>query len=478
MNFEFLNTFLVFLLGVLLESWNIFVETAPYLIFGLGIAGLLNVLVPDQKIVDYLGASAGKVRSVVNAALAGLPLPLCSCGVVPTAMSIRKRGANRGATLSFLISTPETGVDSIAVSYALLDPLMAVFRPLAALVTAVLAGLADNFLIGEHSEKMTIKKPENYGKKAGVLAVSTFIGTPLQEKTCSSSSSSSCSCHKPVDSGSEKTESIGTVTRAIDVKPSGPKFLKINNNSENTQRLSMVSPNFRKEVSSCGCEECGYEEKELGKDGKHKKSGIEGINLEPGEDRKNKESIKSTLIKGVKYAYIELPAEISKWMLIGIFFAGIISYAIPENLIQNYLGGGFNSMLVMLLVGIPLYICATASTPLAASLISKGMSPGTAFVFLLAGPATNAATITMVARFLGKRSAALYLGVISLCALGAGFLLDWFYLKLGINAVATVGTAKELLPEDLKLGFAFFLLPLMLYGIFRSKNECGCSECH
>jgi hypothetical protein len=135
-------------------------------------------------------------------------------------------------------------------------------------------------------------------------------------------------------------------------------------------------------------------------------------------------------------------------------------------------------MLVMLIVGIPLYICATASTPLAASLIAKGMSPGTAFVFLLAGPATNVATITMVARFLGKRSAALYLGMISLCALGAGFLLDWFYLKLGISAIATVGTAKELLPEDLKLGFAFILLPLMVYGIFRNEKECGCSECH
>jgi hypothetical protein len=165
-------------------------------------------------------------------------------------------------------------------------------------------------------------------------------------------------------------------------------------------------------------------------------------------------------------------------MFIGIVFAGIISYAVPESLIQNYLGSGFGSMLVMLLVGIPLYICATASTPLAASLVAKGMSPGTAFVFLLAGPATNAATITMVARFLGKRSAALYLGVISLCALGAGFVLDWFYLKLGISAAATVGTAKELLPEDMKLGFAFLLLPLMLYGAFRSEKECGCSERH
>jgi hypothetical protein len=114
-----------------------------------------------------------------------------------------------------------------------------------------------------------------------------------------------------------------------------------------------------------------------------------------------------------------------------------------------------------------------ASTPLAASLVAKGMSPGTAFIFLLAGMATNAATITMVAPFLGKRSAALYLGVISLCALSAGFVLDWFYLKPGINAVATAGTAKEFLPEDMKLGFAILLLPLMLYGIFRSEKNAA-----
>ncbi len=196
----------------------------------------------------------------------------------------------------------------------------------------------------------------------------------------------------------------------------------------------------------------------------------------PEKMGKHKDSGTTRLIKGIKYAYIELLAEISKWMLVGILFAGIISYAVPESLIQNYLGGGFRSMLVMLLVGIPLYICATASTPLAASLVAKGMSPGTAFVFLLAGPATNAATITMVARFLGKRSATLYLATISICAIGAGFLLDWLYLKLGISAVATVGTAKELLPEDLKLGLALVLLPFMLYGIFRSEKECGCSN--
>ncbi|WP_268767994.1 permease [Methanosarcina mazei] len=188
--------------------------------------------------------------------------------------------------------------------------------------------------------------------------------------------------------------------------------------------------------------------------------------------------MKEDILECLKYAFIELPGEIAKWMLIGILLAGIISYAIPETLVQEYLGGGFSSMLVMLVIGIPLYICATASTPLAASLVAKGMSPGTAFVFLLAGPATNAATITMVARFLGKRSAVLYVGVISLCAIGAGILLDWLYFKLGISVTATLGSAEEMLPESIKLGFAVLLLPLMLYGIFRRNHGCGCTECH
>ncbi len=119
----------------------------------------------------------------------------------------------------------------------------------------------------------------------------------------------------------------------------------------------------------------------------------------------------------------------------------------------------------------------TASTPLAASLVAKEMSPGTAFVFLLAGPATNAATLTMVARFPGKRSAVLYAGVIYLCALGAGFLLDWVYLKLGISATASIRTAKKCFPKP-ESGLAALFLPLMLYGIFYREKECNCSDRH
>ena len=170
-------------------------ESAPYLIFGFGVAGILNALVPDQKIVNYLGTSAGKIRSVINASLAGLPLPLCSCGVIPTAMSIRKRGANRGATLSFLISTPQTGVDSIAITYALLDPLMTIFRPLATLATALIAGLADNLLIGEEPEKSGSKRQEKPGNKTEILAVSTIMGVSAAGSKCSSPSCN-CSTHE------------------------------------------------------------------------------------------------------------------------------------------------------------------------------------------------------------------------------------------------------------------------------------------
>jgi uncharacterized membrane protein YraQ (UPF0718 family) len=445
--------------GILLSSWGIFVESAPYLIFGFAIAGILNVLVPDQKIVDYLGTSAGKIRSVINASIAGLPLPLCSCGIIPAAMSIRKRGANRGATLSFLISTPQTGVDSIAVTYALLDPLMTVFRPLATLATAVIAGLADNLLIGEEPEKNGIKKQEKQGKKAEILAVSTLMGVSVTGGKCSSLSCG-CSTHEAAEIGKEELPVLNTAplkTTPLDLK-TGPK--------EGIQPLplspTMYVPEYRSEneAYSCGCGHCAEESREGLTDERAEKSG------------------KEKLLKGLKYAFIELPGEISKWMLIGVLLAGIISYAVPETFVHDYMGGGLSSMLVMLVVGIPLYICATASTPLAASLVAKGMSPGTAFVFLLAGPATNAATITMVSRFLGKRSAILYLGVISLCALGAGIILDWLYLKLGVSATATLGSAGEILPESVKLGFAVILLPLMLYGTFRRDRECGCSECH
>lgn len=371
-----MDVLLSVLSGIAIESWHLFVDMAPYLFLGFVVAGLLHVYIPERQIMRYLGSSAGKFRSALHASLLGIPIPLCSCGVVPTALSLQKRGATKGATLSFLISTPETGVDSVAITYALLDPIMTVFRPLAAFITALSAGVAENFL---NPEKLPLA-----GNKA---AMNTASGKKniLMLQSMAACSDSSCSCQP---------------SPAKDAAPSGPGRLK----------------------------------------------------------------------EGVRYAFVELLGDISRWLVVGIILAGIISYAVPYELVSSHLGGGITSMLFMLVVGIPLYICATASTPLAAALIAKGMSPGTAFVFLLAGPATNAATITMVTKFLGKRSAALYLGMIAVCSLGFGLLLDLIYFRLGIEASSVVGSASEILPESVKLIFALVLLPFIVRGI--SKKQC------
>ncbi len=351
--------------GVLFESWSLFLEMSPYLFLGFLIAGILHVLVPDEKILSYLGESAGKGRSVINASLMGLPLPLCSCGVVPTALSLKKRGATKGAALSFMISTPETGVDSIAITYALLDPIMTVFRPLATLFTAIAAGIIEN--ISSANEK----KP--------------LLSKPLVMMHASAAPGCGCSCSDGACSS--------------------------NGNANASSRIAA----------------------------------------------------------GIRYAFVDLLGDISKWLIIGTLLAGVIAYLIPEEVISSYLGGGIFSMVIMLLIGIPLYICATTSTPLAAALVAKGMSPGTAFVFLLAGPATNAATITMVMKFLGKKTAMVYVGTIAVCSIGFGLLLDLIYMSLGVKAAAVVGTGGDIVPASIQFVFALVLLPLMAYGITRKK---------
>ncbi|WP_407283030.1 SO_0444 family Cu/Zn efflux transporter [Methanolobus sp. WCC1] len=366
----FIDSIFSVVLGILSESWGLFEEAAPYLFFGFVVAGLLHALVPDEKILKYLGKSAGKFRSALNASIIGIPLPLCSCGVVPTALSLKNRGATKGATLSFLISTPETGVDSIAITYALLDPIMTVFRPIASMTTALFTGLAENIIGEKRESKKSLLSSEN-----GSIAL-------MQAPACSDSS---CSCHSETD---------------ID---------------ENASILIKIK-------------------------------------------------------KALKYSFVELLGDISGWLMVGILIAGIISFAIPDEMVGDYLGGGVFSMILMLVIGIPLYICATASTPLAAALVSKGMSPGTAFVFLLAGPATNAATITMVTRFLGKRSAALYLSMIAVCSLAFGLLLDMIYFRLGIEASSIVGNASEVLDPMVKTAFALLLIPFIVNGIYKQRK--------
>jgi uncharacterized membrane protein YraQ (UPF0718 family) len=341
--------------GVLLSSYEILLDSGAYFLFGLLVAGLVNAFVSSASIAERLGGRSFK--SVFMASFLGVPLPLCSCGVVPTALSLHDRGASKGAAVSFLISTPETGVDSISVSYALLDPLMTVFRPVAAFVTALFAGSAQNVLGG--------REQENRGS-----------------------------------AGSE-------------------------------------------------CIVCGETEGPL----------------------PHRHGLFARLGAGIRYAFVELLGDISRWFLLGVLIAGAIGYFVPEGIIGERLGYGWPAMLLMALAGIPLYMCATSSTPIASALIAKGISPGAALVFLLTGPASNAASIVLVARFLGAKATAIYLSSILVSSILFGWVLNSIYIHFGLNARAIVGKSSEMIPVWLKTSAGILLLLLILYGMVLGRKK-------
>ncbi len=331
------------LLTIIAESWALLLDASVYILFGILLSGILNTFLNPTTVARHLGT--GRFSSVIKAALFGIPLPLCSCGVLPAAASLQKQGANKGATTAFLISTPESGVDSITISYALLDPIMTISRPVAAFVTAIIAGFLENFLNPPPPSSALIKQ--------GQLPI--LPGTD------------------PVVSG-----------------------------------------------------------------------------------------IWPRIITGCRYAVVEVWGDIAVWFFVGLILAGTIMALIPDALLLQWLGGGFPSMLVMLAVGIPLYLCATASTPVAAALILKGVSPGTALVFLLVGPATNITTISVLTRILGKKQTVRYLLTLSLCAVLFGLAIDHLYQLLGISPQAVIGEAAELVPYGVRFIGALLLILLSI----------------
>ncbi len=320
------------IIKVLTASWDILVESSGYILFGFFIAGLLKAFVPEDLVAKHLGK--GKFSSVFKASAFGVPIPLCSCGVLPAAAGLREQGASKGATASFLISTPETGVDSIAVTWALLDPVMTVLRPVSAFLTAISTGIAVNLLGKDKPEKPDQKPDPKIDQKPEML--------PMMQQTCSSG----CAC-APV-----KKESLSLM-----------------------QKLSM----------------------------------------------------------GMRFAFGDLFEDISKWFIAGVLIAGAITAFVSPAWIEAYLGSGLLSMIAILLIAVPLYVCATASTPIAAALALKGLSPGAALVFLLAGPATNAASLTVVTKIIGKKGAVIYLMSIIISTLLLGVATNVVYGALGMN---------------------------------------------
>jgi len=193
----------------------------------------------------------------------------------------------------------------------------------------------------------------------------------------------------------------------------------------------------------------------------------DGQNCSP-EEHRHHHSFWEKFSAGMRFAIGDLWEDLAVWFLIGLILAGLITVLIPPDMFSKYLGAGLPAMLIMLAVGIPLYICATASTPIAAALILKGVSPGAALVFLLAGPATNMASLTVLTGVLGKRATAIYLASIAICAVVFGLIVDQVYVSFGISAQAMVGQASEFVPEWAGLMGAILILGMSLKPIWSS----------
>jgi uncharacterized membrane protein YraQ (UPF0718 family)/copper chaperone CopZ len=338
----------------ILEYLNAFadlgMEMAPYLLLGFLFAGILFVWFPRKKVYKYLGKPNS--ASVINAALIGIPLPLCSCGVIPTGISFYNSGASRGSSVSFLVSTPQTGVDSLMVTYSLLGLPMAIVKPIIALFTGFFGGFLTN--------RFDNKAEKSAGRSA----------------------------------------------------PAG--------NRQNATDDSNADRSFR------------------------------GM---------------------LRYAFVEFLEDIAKWLVIGLALAALIEVVVPESFFTAYLGNEYLEMLLILVAAVPLYVCATGSVPIAAILMLKGLSPGAAIVFLMAGPATNAATMTVIGNVFGRRTLILYLISIIAGAYFFGVLVneflprEWFIAPL--SQFHTGPHEHGLLPLWLKVASGILLGGLILNALYR-----------
>lgn len=326
-------------------------QMSPYILLGFLIAGLIYAFVPQKMMSRHLAGTG--FGSVFKAALFGVPLPLCSCGVLPTAIGLRRSGASRAASTSFLIATPQTGVDSIAATWSLLGPAFAVIRPVAAFVTSIFGGMLVGHKEKKSAEHVTAEKIECTDK----------------------------SCAGDHEHGEHNPEhNVGDASH--------------NHNDKHT---------------------------DLNKS-------IQGESVE-------KLRFGGKCVAALRYGFIDLVGSIGGWLVIGLIVAALITVFVPADAFAVLGDHPLPAMLAVLIVAVPMYICATGSIPIAMSLMLKGLSPGAALVMLMAGPAANFASFALIRREMGNRTAWLYLLAISagaiLFGLGIDYLLprDWFDLR-------------------------------------------------
>ncbi len=305
-----------------------------YVILGLGIAGVLKQVVPDNFVSSHLGKSS--TSSVLKATIFGIPLPVCSCSVIPLAQSLRKEGASKGSVQSFLISAPITGVDSILATFSFFGLIFTAFRIISSLIIAIIVGLLQNFFEKEDNIVDNVKS-----------------STKLKTK-------------------------VFTISKPDSLTKS--------------ENLVFSSSNFSK------------------------------------KSKKKSFSLKEVFT----YGYGVLFKDMAKSLLIGLLLGALFTTFMPQEYAKLLFDNQVLTYIVILLFAMPLYTCATASLPLAAALMLQGMSAGAVFIFLTAGPATSAVTMSVVYKMLGKKALIVYVSTIASLALVFGFAFDTFFSDLNI----------------------------------------------
>lgn len=492
---------------------DLFLDSAPWLLLGLILAGLLKVFVPMAWMQKQLGGHGFK--TVVKAALLGAPLPLCSCGVIPAAVGLRRSGASKAATTSFLVSTPETGVDSIAVSYVLLGPFMAIIRPIAAITSAIVAGL----LVGRDDDdgKSVVKvetqsdKPLEGEASVASCCASKSVAQPEMVKaeavkSCCSSTTPTITPVKSSCCGNDSDDAPAAEPKPkIKMTPMAAPSLMAGSSSVmavggqtmgSAQTMgSVVKVNAAKAESVGSC--CGSQITEPEKIVVVKKGACCGGSAKDAEQVSantagdsccastqdmatefKSQSVLSRIGIGLKYAATDLVRDTTLWLLVGLFFAALVQTYVPADFLAKW-GDGILAMLVMVLVSVPMYICATASTPIAAGLLLAGVSPGAVLVFMMAGPATNIATLGIVAKELGKRALWGYLGGVIGVALVAGMLVNYLVNTFGFVVMPQIGEEHQMLPQWLVATSGILLALLMAKVVFEKiprswvrRNDC------
>lgn len=362
-------------------------EMSPYLLLGFLLAGLMHAFIPGRYYTRFL--SKPTLGSVINAAIFGIPLPLCSCGVIPTAMSLRKEGASRGAVTSFLIATPQTGIDSIIATFSLMGVPFAVIRPIAALITAVLGGWMVNTFVSLRDRRAHRE-----------MAEGTIVKTEETE-TCTCH----CHCHE------NKAESCcpeGDSDGHHHHHHSGEHH-------HHSSHHRHSSHHHHSSSASCHC-----------------------------HDRKTPNTIGGKIVEALRYAFLDMMSDIGKWLVIGLVVAGLITIYVPDEVFTIFKDNTMASMILVLIISIPMYLCATGSIPIAVVLMLKGLTPGAALVLLMAGPACNMASILVIRKGLGFRTLVIYILSIVIGAVFFGCLIDWLQYSGMIDFTSRVSQTMEI----------------------------------